>query len=249
MRGGNLNLKRRILDRVGPPGARVFTPVDFLDLGGRAAIDKALQRLVADGDLRRIDRGLYDRPAANSLTKAPAAPSTQGVIDAIARRDQARLLVDGMTAANDLGLTTAVPAQVVVLTDARLKPVQLGAQQIRFKQAAPSRLYWAGRPAMRVVQALFWLHDILPSDREGIVRRLRNLIVHDPQGGTIVADLRDGMPAMPIWMQSIVRDLLTLVAGGTDGQEADAGDDDLLPGGRDRKHADEAEGAGARGDA
>jgi hypothetical protein len=239
MRGASLDLKRRILDRVGSPGAGVWTPVDFLDLGGRAAIDKALQRLVADDDLRRIDRGLYDRPPVNKLTKAPAAPSTQAVIDAIARRDQARLLVDGMTAANDLGLTTAVPAQVVVLTDARLKPVQLGAQQIRFKQAAPSRLYWAGRPAMRLVQALFWLQDVLPSDRDAILRRLGNLIVWDPKGGAIAADLQAGLSAMPIWMQSIARDLVA--------QAHDAGlaDDDHLRTGRDHRHADDGDRARA----
>ena len=247
MRGGNLDLKRRILDRIGLPGARVFTASDFLDLGGRAAVDKALQRLVADGDLRRIDRGLYDRPAVNKLTNAPAAPSAQYVIDAIARRDHARVLVDGMTAANDLGLTTAVPAQVVLLTDARLKPVQLGGQQIRFKQAAPSRLYWAGRPAMRVVQALFWLHDVMPSDREGIVRRLRNLIVQDPQGRAIAADLREGMAAMPIWMQTIARDLLDQVTESIGAQDAGP-DDDLLPGNPDHQHADDPDGAAARGD-
>ncbi len=53
-------------------------------------------------------------------------------------------------------LTTAVPARVIVLTDARLRPIRLGNQQIQFKTVAPSRLYWAGRPAMRVVQALYW---------------------------------------------------------------------------------------------
>lgn len=207
MRGPNLDLKRQILGRVSTPGA-VWTPVDFLDLGARAAIDKALQRLVADSDLRRLDRGLYDRPSVNSLTKKPATPQTRAIIDAVARRDQARLVVDGMTAANDLGLTTAVPAQITVLTDARLKPLQLGAQQIRFKQAAPSRLYWAGRPAMRIVQALHWLQDVLPSDRQAIRRQLRNLIAHHDQGAVIASDLRTGMSAMPTWMQSVVRDLL-----------------------------------------
>ena len=114
-----------------------------------------------------------------------------------------------MTAANDLGLTTAVPAEVTVLTDARLRPIGLGAQQIRFRRAAPSRLYWAGRPAMRVVQALHWLHDVLPSDQDAILTRLRNLIAHDAQGAVIVQDLRTGLAAMPIWMQSIVRVLVT----------------------------------------
>jgi len=91
------------------PG-RVWVPADFSHLGGRDAVDKALQRLVAAGQLRRIDRGLYDRPRVNSLTEKTAAPDYRALVDTIARRDQLRLLVDGMTAANDLGLTDAVPA-------------------------------------------------------------------------------------------------------------------------------------------
>ena len=231
MRGTSLDLKQKILDRVGTQLGAVWTPVDFIDLGGRAAIDKALQRLATDGDLNRLDRGLYHRPGINSLTRKSDPPQTRAIIDAIARRDQARLVVDGMTAANDLGLTTAVPSQVTVLTDARLRPIQLGAQQIRFKQAAPSRLYWAGRPAMRFVQALYWLHDVLPSDRDAILGRLRNLIVHNAQGVAIAQDLRTGFAAMPIWMQSIVRALLT-----------DAPNDDDFGagvGGDSRRHQDD----------
>lgn len=33
----------------------VWTPVDFLGLGNRDAVDKTLQRLVANADLRRMD--------------------------------------------------------------------------------------------------------------------------------------------------------------------------------------------------
>ncbi|MEW6598899.1 MAG: DUF6088 family protein [Pseudomonadota bacterium] len=225
MRGPALDLKPKIRDRIAGRPAAVWTPADFLDLGARAAVDKALQRLATGGDLRRIDRGLYDFPVINRLTQKPTPPATRAVIDAVARRDHARLVVDGMTAANDLGLTTAVPAQVTVLTDARLKPLQLGAQQIRFRQAAPSRLYWAGRPAMRVVQALHWLHDVLPSDRNVVLRQLRQIVDDPDQGAAIAEDLRQGLSAMPIWMQSIVRDL---VAGarhhGHEGGYGDAGD-------------------------
>ena len=46
-------------------------------------------------------------------------PDYRAVIRAVARRDKARTVVDGMTAANDLGLTTAVPARIEVLVDAR----------------------------------------------------------------------------------------------------------------------------------
>lgn len=70
----------------------------------------------------------------------------------------------GMTAASDLRLTTAVPGRVVVHTNARRRTICLGNLEIEFKLTAPSRLYWAGRPAMRVVQALHWLKDLLRSD-------------------------------------------------------------------------------------
>ena len=40
----------------------VFTPNDFLDLGGRDAVDKALSRLTARGVIRRLARGLYEYP-------------------------------------------------------------------------------------------------------------------------------------------------------------------------------------------
>ena len=144
------DLKARILTRIESTPDSVWTPADFVDIGSRAAVDKALQRLVVAGDLRRIDRGLYDRPRRNAITGRTAVPDYRAVIQAVSRRDNARVLIDGMTAANDLGLTTAVPARIEVLVDARLKPIRLGNQLIRFKTAAPSRLFWAGRPAMRV---------------------------------------------------------------------------------------------------
>ena len=135
-------------------------------------------------------------------------PDTRAVIDTVARRDQARFIVDGLTAANDLGLTTAVPAHITVFTDNRLRPIKLGNQTVTFKQAAPSRLYWAGRPAMRVVQALYWVKDLLASDRDGIMSRLNRILTGPDNGSAIRDDLKDGLPAMPTWMQSLVRELL-----------------------------------------
>ncbi|MGC9272229.1 DUF6088 family protein, partial [Acidiphilium sp.] len=129
-------------------------------------------------------------------------------IDALARRDQARMLVDGLTAANDLGLSDAVPAKITVHTDARLRPLKLGEQIITFKPTAPSRLYWAGRPGMRVVQALHWLRDMLDSDRDRIVRRLTAILADPDYGEAIAGDLRDGLTTLPDWMQSFLRPLL-----------------------------------------
>lgn len=208
LRGLALNLRGSILDRFHAQSGRVWTPVDFLDLGPRAAVDKALQRLAAQKAVTRIDRGLYYLPGHSALTGKPTVPDQAAVIGAVARRDQTRVVVDGLTAANDLGLTTAVPARVTVLTDARLRPITLGRQQITFRAAAPSRLHWAGRPAMRIVQALYWLQDMLGTDRPRIVTQLRRILKDPAHGEAMRADLQDGLPTLPIWMQSVVREVL-----------------------------------------
>ena len=135
------DLRCRLLARIAANPDEVWTPCDFADLGSRAAVDKSLQRLAIAGDLRHIVRGLYDRPRTSDLTGRQTVPDYRAVIQAVTRRDQARAVIDGMTAANELGLTTAVPARIEVLVDARLKPIKLGSQEIHFKFAAPSRLY------------------------------------------------------------------------------------------------------------
>lgn len=204
------DLRSRVLERIASKQHAVWVPGDFADLGGRAAVDKTLQRLAMAGDIRRIDRGLYDWPIKNSLTGRLTVPDYRAIIRAVARRDKARFVVDGMTAANDLGLTTAVPARIEVLVDARLKPIKLGKQEIHFKSAAPSRLYWAGRPAMRVVQALYWMQDMLKNadERARIAGQLQRLLADAEHGQAIRDDLRDGLSALPIWMQEFLRDLI-----------------------------------------
>lgn len=198
-----------VQDRVSAaPPSYVWTPADFTDLGTRQAVDTALHRLIAGKALRRLARGLYDSPLHNSLTKKPTSPNPRDVIDALSRKGSVRVLVDGITAANDLGLTDAVPARITVLTDGRLQPIKLGNLIITFQYASPSRLYWAGRPAMRFVQALYWVRDMLAAD-DGSLRKRLEIILNDPDNGSALQqDLEKGWTALPDWMRVIIRDLL-----------------------------------------
>ena len=205
------DLKTAMLDRIrGDAPRKVWTPSDFVDLASRDAIDKALQRLTKAESLRRIDRGLYDQPGFNKLTQKPNPPDPRSVIDAVGRRDQTRMLVDGMTAANDLGLTDAVPAKVVVHTDARRRAIKLGNVTITFRPTAASKLFWAGRPAMRVVQALHWLRDLLAREGESDqVKRKLGKLFEDPTAGPLLkADLTAGMTALPTWMWVFLKPLV-----------------------------------------
>ena len=134
-----------------------------------------------------------DQPGVNSLTKQPTRPDYRAVVDAIARRDQLRLLFDGMTAANDLGLTDAVPARVTIHTDVRRRSIHLDQLAIEFKHTAPSRLYWAGRPAMSLVQVLNWLKDTLATDRQRILARLSKVLADEANR----KDLLEGFAVLP----------------------------------------------------
>lgn len=110
-----------------------------------------------------------------------------------------------MTAANDLGLTDAVPARVTLYSDTRRRSIQLDKLVIEFKLAAASRLYWAGHPSMRVVQALHWLKDTLPGDGDRIRKTLARLLSDPKRGDSIRSDLTQGFSVLPAWMQRFLR--------------------------------------------
>ena len=207
------DLKTRVYGRIcASPPRRIWGIGDFEDFGAPDAITKVLQRLAQAGNIRRIDRGLYDRPRLNKLTGKTTAADYRAVIDAIARRDQTRMLVDGMTAANDLGLSDAVPGRVIVHSDTRLKPIHLENLTITFKPTSASKLYWAGRPAMRIVQALHWLKPKLENleDRERIKRRINTLLSDPKRGAALRQDLLAGFTALPAWMKEFLNDMKSL---------------------------------------
>ena len=99
-----------IRDRTSAAQPHVWTPEDFVDLGPRIAVDKALHRLVASKSLRRNTRGCHDIPQDNRLAGKLTYPNSRDVIDALTRKGKVGVVVDGLTASNDLGLTDAVPA-------------------------------------------------------------------------------------------------------------------------------------------
>ncbi len=212
-----LSLKAQLLERIiAAQSDQVWTSSDFLGLGDRDGVDKALQRLVRDKTLQRIRRGLYIQVQLSSLTNRPRVPDYHQIVKAVMRKHQGRMLVDGMTAANLLGLTTAVAGQVIVHTDVRVQPISLGSLTIQFKLTAPSKLYWADRPAMYIVQALYWLYsrDNNCLEDKKIKKKMARIIGGsvdgENNGEKIRKDLEDGLHTMPYWMQNEVKKFLSI---------------------------------------
>ena len=130
----------------------VFTPATFATLGSRAAIDKALQRLVTAGALRRLSRGLYDKPRQDKLL-GTLWPSVDAVVKAVAGKNKLRVQPAGAYAANLLGLSEQVPAKVVLLTDGASRSVRAGPMHITLKRTSPRNMAAANRLTGLLIQA------------------------------------------------------------------------------------------------
>lgn len=61
---------------------------------------------------------------------------------------------------------------------------------------------------MRIVQALHWLHDMLPADSDSILKKIRKTLEDPKQGKAIRDDLRGGLDALPTWMRDLVSRLI-----------------------------------------
>jgi hypothetical protein len=132
----------------------VFTTRDLLDLGTRTAVEKGLSRLTRDEMIRRIAHGIYHYPRIHKQLGV-LAPNPDDVATALAAKTPgSRIQISGARAANLLGLTTQVPAQLVYLTDGPTRRIKVGSQTIQLKRAAPSKFPSPGTRAGLALQAI-----------------------------------------------------------------------------------------------
>ncbi len=171
----------------------VFAAQDFLDLGSRAAVDQTLSRLVREGTIRRVGRGLYDLPRTSALLGALVPPSQERVAEALARKTGSRLQSIGAVAANALGLSTQVPARIVYLTDGASRKITVGGQAIELRHAEPRRLTERASKAATILEALRYLGPTGIDESE--LTRLRALLTNRDR-----AALRRRRATAPTWL-------------------------------------------------
>jgi len=177
----------------------VFTPVRFLDLGSRDAVDKVLSRLVQKGTLRRLARGLYNYPKTHPVMGV-LSPGPDAIAKALAGKDMIRLQPSGAYAANLLGLSTQVPARIVYLTDGPSRTVRVGNQEIRLQRTTPRSMGPAGRISGLVIQALRHLGQ-KQVDGAVIQTLQRKLSAHDKK------QLLKDIAFAPAWVGKHLREI------------------------------------------
>jgi hypothetical protein len=189
-------LKSRIY---GSGRGSAFTPNDFLDIGRRNAVDKALSRLALKGTIRRLARGLYEYPREHPEL-GTLSPDIEKVAKALAGKDRIRLQPAGAYATNLLGLSEQVPAKVMFLTDGPSRTVKIGRQEIQLRRTTPRNMAVAGRLSGLLMQALRHLgkRHITPERMEHLKRTLPT---NERQ------QLLKDLPLAPAWMHRLFREL------------------------------------------
>ena len=176
-----------------------FTPNDFLDLGSRDAVDKALSRMATQGTIRRLARGLYEYPREHPEL-GMLSPDIERVAKALAGKDRIRLQPAGAYATNLLGLSEQVPARIVFLTDGPSRTVKIGRQEIQLRRTTPRNMAAAGRLSGLLMQALRHLGQahITRARVEHLKRTLPK-----KERRQLLKDL----PLAPAWMHPLFREL------------------------------------------
>lgn len=194
-------MQDKILDRIRKQGrGKVFTPKDFLDLGSRDAADQSLSRLVKSGEIQRLGRGLYHYPRMNKRLGILLAPDLDEIAEALARQTGSRVVPSGAVAANQLGLSTQVPAKPVYLTDGRTRQVRVGGTLFQIRHVPPKELPAWSRTSAMVFQALRHLGQADEDDQ--VVAQLRRALSAE-QRQELLRDARYTTD----WIAAIVRQI------------------------------------------
>lgn len=149
-----LSIEEQILKKIRKAKrGSLFFPEYFSAFGSARTVGKSLSRLVEMGELYRVATGIYVRPEKDKVLGI-VLPGIEEVVEAIRKRDKARIVPTGSYALYKLGLTTQVPMNVVYYTDSTARKIKVGKQTITFKRASARNLSAIGDTSILAIQAL-----------------------------------------------------------------------------------------------
>ncbi len=132
----------------------VFVASDFADVSNNMKIGVCLSRLENEKILRRVLRGIYDKPEYNDFLQEYLEPSADKVAHAIARNNSWTIIPCGDTALNLLGLSTQVPAIWLYVSDGPYGNYSFNNVNIKFKHTANKEISKLSYKTSLVIQAL-----------------------------------------------------------------------------------------------
>lgn len=183
--------EKKILSRVyGNGRGWAFSQIDFVDIAKTATIHWAMHRLVQEGTIRRVLRGIYDYPRYSDLLQKPMPPDIHKVARALERKFGWRIQPGGAVSLNLMGISTQVPSKFVYLSDGPNRKYQVGKTTLMFKHQALKEAALSHEVSAILVQGLKELgknhvnEEVLNIMRNWLPENKRTLILKDTKGVT-----------------------------------------------------------------
>lgn len=137
----------------------VFVPSDLKDIADRENVKMALSRLCYKKQLRRLMRGVYEKPEYNSFLQEYVAPSPDKIAKAIARNYGWTIVPEGDTVLNLLGLSTQVPNVWNYVSDGPYKKYKYNDIELKLKHITNKDITNLSLKSSLIVQAIKALGD------------------------------------------------------------------------------------------
>lgn len=196
-----ITIMYRIVARIRARDGGVVSIGDLKSAGPRASIDQALSRLVRQGKILRVRRGLYAWPRISPLLKQRVSPLPDELVSVWARKNGLRVVPFGALAANLLGLSTQVPAKIIYYTNGRTKTLKFGSHTVKLLNRGPKTMDVRGRISPLVFQALRYL------GRDGmtpqVVSRLARIISPEDK-----KELKRNLHHASAWMRPVLEKII-----------------------------------------
>ena len=169
------NYAYQIRQRIGEaPEGTVFIGADFADIADTETIRRNLNRLTQAGTVRRVLKGVFEKPKFSSLLREVVAVDPDAVARALARNYHWTIAPSGNTALNLLGLSTQVSAVWTYISDGPYKTYEWNATKIIFKHRTNKEITGLSYTTVLVVQALKTLgrQNVTPDIMNALSNRL-----------------------------------------------------------------------------
>ena len=151
----NNGYTEQIRDRIiNAPEGSVFVNSDFADIADNNTIKQSINRLIQEGVLRRVIRGVFEKPKYSKLLGEYVAADPDAVAKALARCYHWTIAPCGDTALNMLGLSTQVTAVWSYISDGPYKTYEWDKTKIEFKHRTNKEVTGLSPTTILVIQAL-----------------------------------------------------------------------------------------------
>ena len=197
----NNGYTEQIRDRItNAPEGSVFVNSDFADIADNNTIKQSMNRLTQEGILRRVIRGVFDKPKYSKVLAEYVAVDPDAVAKALARCYHWTIAPCGDTALNMLGLSTQVTAVWSYISDGPYKTYEWDKTKIEFKHRTNKEVTGLSAMTILVIQALKTL------GKEHVDEKTIRVLSHRLNEDEKTALLAEGAEATD-WIYTVIKEI------------------------------------------